>query len=325
MERFDEKKFHIPVMLREVIDFFFLSPEELIEKYFPKKKTEIVIQEVPEVFVDATAGGGGHLFSLINYYQHSLSKNFKKAIFIGLDVDKEAIDYLEEKRKKFGIDNLFIHWENYVNLKKLFFDIYPSKRPCRILFDLGISYHQAKSSQRGFSYDNEGIIDMRFDQIRQSKKALDVIKEANLARLRKILKEFGEERKTEKIARKIFQKKKEIKTTYDLKKIILSVSGKESIPRVFQAIRIYVNNELENLKIGLKEAFLLLKNKGRLAVITYHSLEDRITKNFFNYWEREGKGKILTPKPITSSIYEMENNPSSRSGKLRVILKDEKI
>lgn len=325
MGRFVEEKFHIPVMLREVIDFFFLSPEELMERYFSKKKIEMAIQEVPEIFVDATAGGGGHLFSLISYYQHSFTKNFKKAIFIGLDVDKEAIDYLEEKRKKFGIDNLFIYWENYVNLKKLFFDVYSSKRPCRILFDLGISYHQAKSSERGFSYDNEGVIDMRFDQIRQNKKALDIIREVNLERLRKILQEFGEETKAGKIAQKIFQRKKEIKTTYDLKKIIFSVSGKRSIPRVFQALRIYVNNELENLKIGLKEAFLLLKNKGRLAVITYHSLEDRIVKNFFNYWEREEKGKVLTPKPITSSLYEIDNNPSSRSGKLRVILKDEKI
>lgn len=324
MARFVERIFHVPVMLRELIDFFFLTPQELTRKYFPQKSAVIEMEEIPEIFVDTTAGGGGHLFSLINYYQKTLPQKFKNTIFIGLDIDKEAVDYLEEKRKKFGINNLFIYWENYVNIRKLFTEIYPQKKPCRILFDLGVSLHQAKISERGFSYDNEGIIDMRFDQIYQKKSALDIIRESNWKKMERILKEFGEEIKAKKIAKKIFQKKKEIKTTYDLKSIILSISGKKSVPRVFQALRIAVNNELENLKIGLKEAFLLLKNKGRLAVITYHSLEDRITKEFFNHCEKEGKGKILTPKPITSSLEEIENNLAARSGKLRVFLKYEK-
>ncbi|MCS7249353.1 MAG: 16S rRNA (cytosine(1402)-N(4))-methyltransferase RsmH [candidate division WOR-3 bacterium] len=325
MGRFVEENFHIPVMLREIVDFFFLNPQELTNKYFPKKKVTFVIKETPEVFLDATAGGGGHLFSLINYYQQIFPKNFRKAIFIGLDIDKEAIDYLEEKRKKFGLDNLFIHWENYRNIKRLFSEVYQRKEVCRILFDLGISYYQAKSSKRGFSYDTDGVIDMRFDPIRQEKSALDVIRESNLERLKKILKEFGEEVKAEKIAKRIFQNKDKIETTNDLKKIILLTSGKRSVPRVFQALRIFVNNELENLKIGLREAFLILKNGGRLAVIAYHSLEDRIVKRFFNEWEKEGKGKILTPKPIIPSFFEIENNKSARSGKLRVFLKYEKV
>lgn len=325
MVKFVEKIFHIPVMLKELIDFFFLNPEELMDKYFPKKKVPIVTEEIPEIFVDTTAGGGGHLFSLINYYQKSFPKKFKNTIFIGLDIDKEAVEYLEEKRKKFGIDNLFIYWENYINIRKLFSEIYPQKRPCRILFDLGLSYHQAKISERGFSYNNNGIIDMRFDRVRQRKSALDIIRESSWKEIERILREFGEETKAEKIAKKIFQRKREIKTTFDLKTIILSTSGKKSIPRVFQALRIAANNELENLQIGLREAFLLLKNKGRLAVITYHSLEDRIAKKFFNCCEKEGKGCVLTPKAITSSGEEIENNLAARSGKLRVFLKYEKI
>lgn len=324
MGKFIEEKFHIPVMLREVIDFFFLNPNELISRYFPQKKIGIEIEEMPEIFMDATAGGGGHLFSLINYYRKLFPKNFENTIFIGLDIDKEAVDYLEERKKRFGLTNLFINWESYTEIRKLVAEIYFQKKFCRILFDLGISHYQAKSSKRGFSYDCEGIIDMRFDQLRQEKNALDVIREASLERLKKILREFGEEVKAEKIAKKIFQKKREIKTTKDLKRIILSVSGKRSIPRVFQGLRIFVNNELENLKIGLKEAFSLLKEGGRLAVITYHSLEDRIVKRFFNDWEKEGKGRVLTFKPIVPSFWEIENNKAARSGKLRVFLKYEK-
>jgi len=323
MVGFVEESFHIPVMLKEVIDFFFLSPQELMERYFSKKRILLAIKEIPEIFVDATAGGGGHLFSIINYYKTFFPKNFKTAIFIGLDVDKEAIEYLEKKKIKLGLNNLFIHWENYLNIRELFSAFYPQKKPCRILFDLGISYYQAKSALRGFSYDSNGIIDMRFDQIRQTKKALDLIRELNLNKLKEILKKFGEEVNAERIAKKIFQQKKEIKTTYDLKRIVLSVSGKKSIPRVFQAFRIFVNNELENLKTGLKEAFSLLKNEGRLAVITYHSLEDRIVKNSFNLWEKEKKGRKLTPKPIVASFGEIENNRAARSGKLRVFLKYE--
>ncbi len=325
MARFVERIFHVPVMLRELIDFFFFAPRELMRKYFSKKPIMIDIEEVPEIFVDTTAGGGGHLFSLINYYQKIFPKKFKNAIFIGLDIDKDAVHYLEEKRKKFGINNLFIYWENYVNIRKLFAEIYFPQKPCRILFDLGVSFHQVKIPERGFSFDNEGIIDMRFDQVSQRKSALDIIRESNLERMERILREFGEEAKAKKIAKKIFQKKREIKTTYDLKSLILSISGKKSVSRVFQALRIAVNNELENLKIGLEEAFLLLKNKGRLAVITYHSLEDRIVKEFFNYCEKEGKGRVLTPKPVTSSLEEIKNNLAARSGKLRVFLKYEKI
>lgn len=325
MEKFVEEIFHIPVMLREIIDFFFLNLQELMNKYFPKKKIIIKAEEeIPHIFVDATGGGGGHLFSLMNYYQKIFPQNFNTTIFIGLDIDKEAINYLEEKKKKFNFNNLFIYWENYVNIKKLFEKNYPEKKPCRILFDLGISYYQAKVAKRGFSFTTNGKIDMRFDQIRERKSVLNIIRESSLERLKKILKEFGEEPKARKIAEKIFYKKKEIRTTYDLKKIILPLGEKKGVSRVFQALRIATNNELENLKLGLQEAFLLLKDGGRLAIISYHSLEDRIAKEYFKIWEKEKKGTILTSKPITSSYFEIKNNPSARSGKMRVLVKYEK-
>jgi 16S rRNA (cytosine1402-N4)-methyltransferase len=325
MERFVNEIFHPPVMLKELIDFFFLPPQQVINKYFPQKK---VIgekkKETPQIFVDATAGGGGHLFSLINYYQKNFPQNFYETIFVGIDVDREAIAYLEEKKKKFNFDNLFIYWDNYVNIKRLFEAEHFPRRPSRILFDLGISYYQAKSSKRGFSFTVEGKIDMRFDQIRRKVTALDIINKANLKKLKKILKEFSEDRRAAQIATKIFYKKKEIVTTYDLKKIIISCGGKESVPQIFQALRIATNDELENLKIGLKEAFGLLNDGGRLAVISYHSLEDKIVKQYFKMWKEENRGVVLTPKPITPSLLEIENNPSARSGKLRVFLKYEK-
>uniref|UniRef100_A0A7V3ZVZ3 Ribosomal RNA small subunit methyltransferase H n=1 Tax=candidate division WOR-3 bacterium TaxID=2052148 RepID=A0A7V3ZVZ3_UNCW3 len=325
MERFVNEIFHTPVMLKELIDFFFLPPQQVINKYFPQKK--IIIEkkkETPQIFVDATAGGGGHLFSLINYYQKNFPQNFCDTIFVGIDIDKEAIIYLEEKKKRFNFDNLFIYWDNYVNIKKLFEREHFEKRPSRILFDLGISYYQAKNSERGFSFTVEGKIDMRFDQIRKKMTALDIIKKANLKKLKKILKEFSEDPKAAQIATKIFYKKKTIHTTYDLKKIILACGGKESIPRIFQALRIATNDELENLKIGLKEAFWLLNDGGRLAVISYHSLEDKIVKRYFKMWKEENKGVILTPKPVTPSSLEIENNLCARSGRLRVFLKYEK-
>jgi len=207
-----------------------------------------------------------------------------------------------------------------------------------VLFDLGLSSYQLDTPERGFSYSTEGPLDMRFDR-EEGRKATDVLNEYPVEELTKIFKEYGEERFSKKIAQAIVQnrKVKKIESTKELKEIVKSIlktkGDIKTLSRVFQALRIEVNNELSELKKGLDAGIEALAPVGRVCVISYHSLEDRIVKNRFSELAKGctcppnfpvctcgGKKvlKILTRKPVIPDEKEVEGNPRARSAKLRV-------
>lgn len=235
-------------------------------------------------YIDCTYGGGGHTRGI----------EAAGGIVLGIDQDPET--------------HAPVHG-NFAHLKELAlangFDQVDG-----ILMDLGVSSHQLETDYRGFSFNKVGNLDMRMDQQNQSVTALDLIKAGSEKELEKIFRDFGEENFAGPIAREI--KKSKIETTDDLAKVILRVRHTKDrthpATRVFQALRIAVNDELNSLKQALPQAVELLKPRGRLAVISFHSLEDRIVKEFFNNKQ----------KPITPSEEEIKTNPRARSGKLRI-------
>jgi len=199
------------------------------------------------------------------------------------------------------------------------------KRVAGILFDLGSSLHQLKVPCRGFSFDDDYSLDMRMDP-NIPLSAYDLVNGLSQKELGKIFKDFGEERYWARIAKKIVDERRRqpIKTARQLAELISRispVSGKKRrihpATRSFQALRIAVNNEINNLAVALPQASEVLEKKGRLVVISFHSLEDRIVKNFFKNEEKKKKLRILTKKPVLPDKREIEKNPSSRSAKLR--------
>ncbi|MBI2063582.1 MAG: 16S rRNA (cytosine(1402)-N(4))-methyltransferase RsmH [Candidatus Yanofskybacteria bacterium] len=296
---------HTPVLLKEVVEY--LAPK-------PGQK-----------FIDATVDGGGHAEAV-------LERILPGGTLLGIDLDGELITRLKFKIQdsKFKNNAILIN-DSYVNLKKIaeendFAGI------DGILFDLGMSSWHMEEAGRGFSFQRDERLDMRFayGQLAVNKKQLtaeEVINKYSYDELVRILKEYGEERFAKSIAARIVKARREkpVKTTFELVEII-----KNSVPfwyrrsrihfatRTFQAIRIAVNDELENLKSGLEQGVEILKAGGRIAVISFHSLEDRITKNFFRVKAKEGVIKIITKKPIGAGLAEVVQNPRARSAKLRV-------
>ena len=212
------------------------------------------------------------------------------------------------------------------------------KQVSGVLFDLGLRSEQIDESRHGFSYLKNGPLDMRFNKSNRTDKtnrtndltAVDIVNEWPESELARVFKEYGEERNAKRIARAIAEARryKKITTTAELVEIMnktnmsnRTYSKNKTLARVFQALRIAVNNELENLSRGLAGAWSLLKPQGRLAVISFHSLEDRIVKNFFKDRARAGEGRILTPKPVRPSQAEIKGNPRSRSAKMRAVIK----
>ena len=197
-----------------------------------------------------------------------------------------------------------------------------------ILFDLGVSTHQLETPERGFSFNMDAPLDMRMGR-KQSVTAADLINGLHEPELVELFEKYGEERMAKRIARKIVQArlKKLISTTNQLAQVIVATRPRgihdriHPATRVFQALRIAVNDEINNLKHALPQAFQVLSPSGKLVVISFHSLEDRIVKNYFKLLETNHQAKILTPKPITPTEDEIQNNPRSRSGKLRAIEK----
>jgi 16S rRNA (cytosine1402-N4)-methyltransferase len=274
--------YHVPVLLNEVIE------------HLQVKKGGR--------YIDCTLGGGGHTKAILEHGGEVLA----------IDQDPEALRSAEENFK-FEILNLklILKHNNFSNLKQVANGVGWTKVD-GILMDLGVSTHQLETDYRGFSFNKAGNLDMRMDQGGQAVTALDLIKAGSEKELEKIFREFGEENFAGPIARAI--KKSKVQTTDDLAKVILRVRSKgrgeraHPATRVFQALRIAVNDELNNLKEGLPQAVELLTVGSRLLVISFHSLEDRIVKEFF-------KNK---QKPITPSEEEIKANPRARSGKLRV-------
>ncbi len=274
--------------------------------------TDLLTENRGKVYLDCTLGGGGHARRVL--------EKVPEAKLIGIDVDEEATEIAKENLKEFG-ERVSIYKANFRDLDLVLKEEGVEKVD-GILFDLGMSMYQIRSG-RGFSFQGDEPLDMRMDKD-QRLTAYEVVNRYPERDLERIIREYGEERLSKKIARAIVRRreKKPIETTKELVEVILSVypeklkrSKIHPATRTFQAIRIEVNKELENLRIGLGKALEALNPKGRLVVISFHSLEDRIVKRFMK--EKSDKLRVLTKKPVTPSEEEVRMNPSSRSAKLR--------
>ena len=258
--------------------------------------------------MDATIGSGGHSLEI-------LKRIMPGGYLVGLDVDEEALARARERLKPF--EGYFkLYRENYRNLM----DIMKQenlKTVDGLLLDLGLSSEQVEDPRRGFSFRRDGPLDMRYD-LRQEEKALEVINRESKERLMQIFWDYGEERKAHRIARLIEERRKikPIETTWELTRIAARAKAYEA--RIFQALRIYINKELENLEIALNVAIRVVSREGRIGVISYHSLEDRLVKNFFREKAAEGVLKVITPHPVVPSQEEIKRNRRSRSAKMRV-------
>jgi len=297
--------FHTPVLTREVL------------YYLNCKKGG--------VYIDSTLGGGGHSKAI-------LESIYPNGLLIGIDQDIKALEVAKKELKNY-IDKVKLVKGNFKNLENILADL-KIKTISGIIFDIGVSFHQLRKKERGFSFKEDGHLDMRMD-LTQKFNADILINSYSEKDLTEIFEKYGEERFSKRIARMIVRerKKKAITTTKQLADLAI-----RSLPRtkkrhtwrihpatrIFQAIRIEVNQELEALEKGLNQAIRALEDKGKICVISYHSLEDRIVKNKFKEWEKEGLNqknynlKIITKKPIRPSLEEIKKNPKAKSAKLRV-------
>lgn len=288
------------------------------------------------VYIDGTMGGAGHssvIASLLN----------NTGTLICIDQDENAI--ITGKKRLCDYSNIkFVH-KNFSHINEIYKDLNLVNTGIDgILLDLGVSSHQLDEAYRGFSYQNDAPLDMRMDT-RQDFSAYDVVNTYSLDKLTKIIKDYGEERWAKRISTFIcdYRKENPIKTTFDLVTIIKKAipkkvrsDGPHPAKRTFQAIRIEVNSELSILDDTIRSMINMLNKDGRLLIITFHSLEDRIVKSIFRELEnpcicprdfpicacgRVSLGKSLTRKPIIASTLELEANRRSRSAKLRVFIK----
>lgn len=285
------------------------------------------------VYVDCTTGGGGHSLEIV--------KKLKNGHLYCFDKDEEAIEAAKVKLKKY-LDKITFICGSFADIK-LWLNSYHVDAVDGILADLGVSSYQIDNPQRGFSYINDGPLDMRMN-IKQSLTAYEVINNYSQQQLEKILFNFGEEKHAKQIVSKIMRQreKKPIDSTTELKQIVAScypfaLQNKPAIAnKVFQAIRIEVNNELDELQSSLEDMIDLLKPKGRLCIITFQTLEDRIAKNVFKIHSTDclcppkipkcicghkADLKLVTKKPIIPSEEEIKSNSRSISAKLRVVVK----
>ena len=283
---------HIPVMSAQVLEYLNLQPGGL--------------------YIDGTIGAGGHAAQI-------LSKLSNKGKLIGIDRDAEALEICYERFSAFA-DQISLHHSSYHNLSKIMGINGPS-RANGILLDLGISSLQINSEDRGFSFQSNALADMRFDQTK-GQTAKDLIRKSSEKELADIIYQFGEERKSRRISNSI-KKIKNLSTTMDLKEAIRKSTPphhrNKTHARVFQAIRIAVNDEIDKLKSFLKIFLDYLEIGGRLVVISYHSIEDRIVKHSFRQLNNEYRVELLTKKPLTPSTDEIKLNKRSRSAKMRAL------
>lgn len=284
------------------------------------------------VYVDCTMGGAGHSKEIVK-------KLSNKGLFIGFDQDKNAIKTAKERLSKYSDRVKFVH-SNFENIKDELEKIGVYKID-GVLADLGVSSHQLDEADRGFSYMQDAPLDMRMD-VRCEFSAYDVVNGYTEEELAKIIKDYGEENWAKRIAKFIVEERKEkkIETTKELVDIIKKaipkkarIDGPHPAKRTFQAIRIEVNNELGVITKMIEDASSIMNKGGRICIITFHSLEDRIVKNAFKelsldcicpphlpmcQCDKKSEVKIITRKPIIPTDEEIEVNPRSRSAKLRV-------
>lgn len=290
-----------------------------------------------KAYVDGTLGAGGHALEILKAHPEI-------SCFIGIDQDESALEMAQKRLFPFK-DKVQLFQGNFFHLKS-FLEKAHVQKVDGILVDLGVSMMQLKTPERGFSFINEGPLDMRMDQTK-SLTAAEIVNEWSEEKLGEIFRLYGEEKKWRKAAKVIVEKRQEksLETTSELTALLMpfleepfwkKTSKSHPLTKIFQALRIAVNQELEVLEQFLPLAVDSLQTGGRLAVITFHSLEDRIVKHFFQYaasdkettsgrgglfLDKAPKGKILTKKPLAPAEEEVASNPSSRSAKLRVFEK----
>ncbi len=250
------------------------------------------------IWVDATIGTGGHTEAILD--------RFGDVFIYGIDKDKESITLTKERLKKFK-DRLTIIQGNFKNL-----DLLIKERVSGVVFDIGLSSFQIENKERGFSHRKEGPLDMRFNQ-EEGLPFYTTICHLTRKEIENILRDYGEEKTARSLAKRIYSERDRIHTTFELKKLI--GNDRKKLSRVFQAFRVFVNEELENLRGGLKSALSILDKGGKIVVISYHSLEDRIVKRFFLNTDSLA---IITKKPIKPSSFEIASNRRARSAKMRV-------
>jgi 16S rRNA (cytosine1402-N4)-methyltransferase len=275
---------HLPVLQKEVLEYLNPKPNEN--------------------FIDATFGGGGHSKAILERIK-------PKGKLLAIEIDPVLY---KENKKRIPKGILLVN-DSYINLEKIV-EGKKFKNVAGILFDLGLSSWHLEESGRGFSFKKKEPLDMRYSPLIQ-KTAEKIINYSSKFEIERILKEYGEEKRAGKITQLIIDHRRfsPIKTT---KQLVEITNGPQ---RTFQALRIAVNDELNNLKKALPQALKVLKLDGRLVVISFHSLEDRIVKNFFKEFFQKGHLKILTKKPVQPSKEEIIVNPRSRSAKLRAGVK----
>jgi len=302
---------HIPVLLSETLENLAVRPDG--------------------IYIDGTVGGAGHSREIA-------SRLGENGLLIGLDRDPDAVAAATQRLQAFPAK---VIQGNYSQMRQIL-DSLNILVADGILLDLGVSSHQLDEPERGFSYHADAPLDMRMSQ--EGISAYDIVNHWDEQALRKILYEYGEEKFAGNIAAAILRAREisPVKTTGELAELVRQAvpqkyrRDKNPCKKTFQAIRIAVNDEFGHLRLGLEAAFACLKSGGRLAVITFHSLEDRIVKQQFAAWCRgctcppdfpqcvcgnKPKAKLITRKPITAGASELEQNHRSHSAKLRVIEK----
>jgi 16S rRNA (cytosine1402-N4)-methyltransferase len=277
----------------------------------PLETSQYLINNTEGLYIDCTFGSGGHTSYLLN--------KFEKIKIIAFDWDEDATNRFLEIKKDFNNKVVFIR-DNFKNIKNALAEININKVD-GILADIGVSSKQFDDLDRGFSF-NSDILDMRMDK-RNSLTAKEIINSYSRDDLADIFYKYGQEYKSRQIADAISLRRKRgiINTALELKDIVCSVKRSQGkvnpATKVFQALRIFVNDELGNLEMLLSDAPRLLNQSGRIVLISFHSLEDRIVKQDFKKNASDGKYKILTKKVITASQEEVNVNPRSRSAKIR--------
>lgn len=291
----ENPKYHISVMLSEAIEW--------------------LITDKKGVYVDCTFGEGGHSLEILKNTDQSESS------VIGIDKDMEILKFGEKRLEDFS-SRLTLFRGSFSDLDMILWGK-GLKTVNGFLFDLGVSSYQLDFEERGFSFNSDGPLDMRMDTTSRN-TAAQIVNKLDEKKLEQIIRDYGEERFARSISRKIIEKRP-INTTFELVEAVrIAIPAKirhgmkkHFATKTFQALRIYVNSELEELENGLEKSLLQVGKGGRIVVISFHSLEDRIVKNFFKQ-HGDAELKILTPKPLVPSEEEIKNNRRSRSAKMRV-------
>ncbi|WP_449187242.1 16S rRNA (cytosine(1402)-N(4))-methyltransferase RsmH [Zhurongbacter thermophilus] len=288
---------HVPVLANEVVEYLIKRPSG--------------------VYIDGTAGSGGHS----RYILHKLAPD---GLLIMLDVDEDAIAFLKQQFSHEPRAEI-IH-ASYAEIPHIVNDMKLSSVD-GVLLDLGVSTHQVYEGSRGFSFMREGPLDMRFSKDISPISAYDVVNSYDRDKLVNIFTAYGEEPYADEIADAIihYRKAKPIETTLELADIVADIvpykDKKHPATRVFQALRIYVNNEFDNIEKGIRGAISVLNSGGRLGVITYHSLEDKLVKRIFSELKHQGLGRVVKKNGIRPKWSEIQNNRKARSAIMRIFEK----